>query len=555
MAKDNWKEKLQQQLRLREELIERIKSERSDLKFNRPYLIVSDIASQFYSEAKLELEYIFGRIRTREQKQGKKLHELMAKQATEINYEDLFKEIEKTEEITILETSFFMKYQDSIIAGKPDVIIFRRGIPILVLEYKFSKYTRVFQNQKVQAQLYGKMLEEIGFNTDLLYYGIIIAPRKLSKVSQDVRNIPRKLLKSLELSDLIQKNSLTLNFGAINVFLYKFNSEKTFKNLDWAIQYWKGKRKPKPLDLLNECESHGYKEECKLILTVLIDLLEKFSDNIISIYGIGSFFDKKLPKNWIKNDIDMVCIVKNMEEIPKTHDWTKIRKLDYKKNGLTINVFFNSLEGLQEKEKYKKQSWANYKWSLLDFKVPQNSIILYGDSIHDKLPELNSIPYDYEDLLQHAFYHLDHSFEEDVEKAMKIFTKAVFKFGFIICVYFDDSFKFNSIINITEKIKKLVEDKKVDDYILNVVISCIKYRQNIRPLENLSSLRENFIKYCFHLLIEDKLWKNYSWDDIISFCKKTYNGLSVLENLAKRERNIYYFKKSNSRQEHREIKS
>lgn len=543
MAKDKWNEKLQQQLRLREELIERIKSERSDLRFNRPYLIVSDIASQFYSEAKLELEYIFGKIRTIEQKQGKKLHELMVEQATEINYEDLFKEIEETEEITILETSFFMKYQDSIIAGKPDVIVFRRGIPILLLEYKFSKYTRTFQNQKVQAQVYCQILKEMDFNTDLLYYGIIIAPRKLSKESEKVRNIPRRLLKNLKLSDLIQKNSLTLNFGAINVFLYKFNSEKAIKNLDWAIQYWKGERQPEPLDLLKECESHGYKEECKLILTVLIDLLEKFSDNIISIYGIGSFFDKKLPKNWIKNDIDLVCVVKNIEEIPITHDWTTVRKIDYEKDGLDINVFFNSLEGLQEKEKYKKQSWANYKWSLLDFKVPQNSIILYGNSISDKLPELDSIAYDYEDLLQHAFYHFDHSFEEDVEKGMKTFTKAVFKLGFIICVYCDDSFQFNSIINITEKIKKLVEDKKLNSFILNVIISCIKYRQHNIPLENFSIQREAFIKYCFYLLFEDKLWKKYSWDEIISFCQNTYNGLSVLENLAKRERNIYYSKK------------
>ena len=49
------------------------------------------------------------------------------------------------------------------------------------------------------------------------------------------------------------------------------------------------------------------------------NLVEKFSENIISIYGIGSFFDRKLPDNWIKNDIDMICIciVKNIEKIPK----------------------------------------------------------------------------------------------------------------------------------------------------------------------------------------------------------------------------------------------
>ncbi|MHA1844705.1 MAG: hypothetical protein ACTSWE_10635 [Promethearchaeota archaeon] len=56
-------------------------------------------------------------------------------------------------------------------------------------------------------------------------------------------------------------------------------------------------------------------------------------------------------------------------------------------------------------------------------------------------------------------------------------------------------------------------------------------------------IREKFIKYCFHLLVSGKVWKKYKWEEIIAFCKNSYNGLYVLENLVKRERNLFYSRK------------
>ncbi len=152
MPQDNWKTIFDNQVKLREELIERIKKGKSDLKFNRPYLIVSDIASQFYSEAQLELDYIFGKIETKEQKEGAILHERMAEDAVVIEFKELMETIPTAEETVILKTTFFMKFDGDIIVGKPDIIIFKRGIPIFLFEYKFSKYITTFPNQQVQAQ-------------------------------------------------------------------------------------------------------------------------------------------------------------------------------------------------------------------------------------------------------------------------------------------------------------------------------------------------------------------------------------------------------------------
>ena len=548
MPQDNWKTILENQVKLREELIKRIKKGESNLKFNRPYLIVSDIASQFYSEAQLELDYIFGKIETKEQKEGATLHERMAEDAVVIEFKELMETIPTAEEMEILETTLFMKYDNEIIVGKPDVIIFKRGIPIFLFEYKFSKYITTFPNQQVQAQTYCQIIKELGYNTDMLYYGIILAPRDMTKKSNNVKNIPREVLQGIDLSSLIQEQEVVMQFDKVRVFLYKFDSAKATQDLKWALKYWKGEREVKLSELLYECERHEQKQKCRIIYSIAKDLIENFSDNVISIYGIGSFFDRKLPDDWIKNDIDMICVVKNIEKIPKLQDWTEVRRIDYKKNHYTANVFLNSLEGLKHKETYEKESWANFKWALLDFKIPQNSIVLYGKQLIDELPDLDSIPYDYEEILRHAWYHLNACVKlKDLEVSMNRFTKGVFKFAFVICVYFDEFFKYTSLIDITSKIEELVKNEKIDGYLFEIILTCAKYRSGIQFSEEFSSLRKKFIIYCFYLLLEGKLWKIYEWKEIIQFCHDSYNGLNVLEYMAKQERNMYNSRKKKER--------
>ncbi|MHA1726920.1 MAG: hypothetical protein ACTSXH_19115 [Promethearchaeota archaeon] len=142
----NWKEILKKQVNFRNELINRMRRGQSALKFGLPFLTISDIAEQFYSEAQLELNHLFGKIRTPEQETGTILHEKLVEDAISIEQEELFKEIAEAEEIRIAESIFLMKHEDVFIIGKPDLIIFKRGIPIFLFEYKFSKYTKTFQN-------------------------------------------------------------------------------------------------------------------------------------------------------------------------------------------------------------------------------------------------------------------------------------------------------------------------------------------------------------------------------------------------------------------------
>jgi len=61
-----------------------------------------------------------------------------------------------------------------------------------------------------------------------------------------------------------------------------------------------------------------------LLYKIKNDLQEKYSNDLISIYGIGSYFDENLPSDWIKNDIDIIVILKSLEKAQKL-DWTDFR--------------------------------------------------------------------------------------------------------------------------------------------------------------------------------------------------------------------------------------
>ncbi len=89
----------------------------------------------------------------------------------------------------------------------------------------------------------------------------------------------------------------------------KFNSQRdTFQ--PFSIQSWILQRNN---ILTNEEQVVGH----------IIDKVKGYhSDNLIAIYGIGSYFDKNLPESWIKNDIDLILVVKSIKGIPK-EKWNK----------------------------------------------------------------------------------------------------------------------------------------------------------------------------------------------------------------------------------------
>jgi len=271
-----------------------------------------------------------------------------------------------------------------------------------------------------------------------------------------------------------------------------------------------------------------------LIKGLLDDLESRFSDNIVSVFGIGSYFNQNLPSNWIKNDVDLVAIVNSLESIPK-QDWTEVR---YEKKEVGANevwIGFNSLKGVKNRELFQKESFANYEWSIIGLKLPENSVLLYGRNIRDELPAINMLQLDYDGILIRSLYHLNNSFKEGTtQKAKREFTKGVFKFGFYLGIYFDPQFHFTSIVKIAEKIKQLVSKMKIDSINNDYFEEAVIYRITSQFKTEFAKLRDDFVKFMFNSLVKGSLHKKMDKNELIRVLSTTFSGLAYLVRLVRK---------------------
>jgi hypothetical protein len=269
-------------------------------------------------------------------------------------------------------------------------------------------------------------------------------------------------------------------------------------------------------------------KEDPVVKIVLEDLLARYRENIIAIYGIGSFFDEEIPGSWEKKDIDIIVIVKSLDPFPKA-DWTEVKFLRRKIEGMDVWVGFNTLEGYNSEKIFKLQSFSNYTWSILDIKFPKNSVLLHGQDIRDQLPNINDLVFDFDDILARGLYHLDKSFrEKNIDKAKREFSKGVFKTSFLFCIMLDKGFTDTKILRIGQKLKetgKIIIDL---DHITKYFEEAIVFRTTGYYITEFKRLRENFISYIFVLLESGKLHRKMSSPDLEKYLSLSFGGFSNL---------------------------
>ena len=276
-------------------------------------------------------------------------------------------------------------------------------------------------------------------------------------------------------------------------------------------------------------------KEDTVIKIVLEDLIARYKEDIIAIYGIGSYFDEEIPSSWENNDIDIIVIVKSLKRFPKV-DWTEIKFLRRKIEGKEVWIGFNSLEGYQTKDLFRSQSFSNYEWSILDIKYPKNSVLLYGKDIRDQLPNIKSLEFDFDDILARGLYHLDKSLgEKNQDISKKEFSKAVFKIGFYTCVYFNKSFTDTKVLHIGQKIKETSEIvRKIED--LNGYFEeTIVFRTTGYYITKYEKLREEFVRFLFSLLELGGLHKKMSTSELKDYFTSSYSGFPHLIHFLNKE--------------------
>ena len=275
-------------------------------------------------------------------------------------------------------------------------------------------------------------------------------------------------------------------------------------------------------------EKNSILTEDQPIITKIIKELQKIhSDNLIAVYGIGSFFDESLPEAWIKNDIDVIIIVKTIDKIPKTV-WDK-RFYSKKIDQYEVFYGYNTVEMYQDKGNFHKLSGVNYEWALIEIKNPHNSKKLFGKDIRDQLPEITTLTFDYDDLLARGLYHLEKSFKGEDEFAVREISKAVFKIAFYLCVYFVDSFRSTSLIKIEKKLADIIE-------IITPLKGFQKYFQESKSFRTTGKysidyppFREELISYIYRLLKQGILHRKIEGEELMIYLTKYFGGFPFLK--------------------------
>ena len=251
-----WKQQIEEYDSLLRQIIQNKENKKGNLRFNRFTIRASDVAGQYFCEKKIEMEYLYGEVETEIKNQGTEAHENLLEGSESIDRETLWKAIYSKEPVLALEWLLFAEYNDIILTGQPDSVLFENGFPLVVFEYKFSRSRRAYPSYHVQAGFYGILLKSIGFNTEKLFYAIVVADRRAKSDPNLKENV----------SDVIKKNGLKKAILPIEnavIYLNKFNQEEAESSLDWAIQFWKNQREAIPTTNPNKCRACEYSEECK----------------------------------------------------------------------------------------------------------------------------------------------------------------------------------------------------------------------------------------------------------------------------------------------------
>jgi CRISPR/Cas system-associated exonuclease Cas4 (RecB family) len=250
----------QQQLKeyhsLVEELIRKREESQGALRFSKQVIAASDIAEQYFCEKKVELQYLHGEVETEDKAIGTEGHENLLQDAVRIEMEELWKKIYEKKPVFVPEMLLLAKYRDVVLAGRPDLVIFRNGCPLVVFEYKFTKSRIAYLTYHVQVRAYGLLLRNMGFDTSRLFYAIVLADQE----ARHDRNLKRSVVEAV--AENGPKEGV-LEIQNAGIHLHKFSQADAEKDVDWAIDFWKNSREAITTNNTNKCKNCEYRAECE----------------------------------------------------------------------------------------------------------------------------------------------------------------------------------------------------------------------------------------------------------------------------------------------------
>jgi CRISPR/Cas system-associated exonuclease Cas4 (RecB family) len=247
------------QLESFDSLLKELKQNREQggsLRFDRSVIVASDIAEQFYCEKKVEMEYLHGEVETEAKNVGTEAHEKLTEDSVKVKRDELWQKIYGAKRVFALEMFLLAKYGDVLLAGKPDSVLFARGFPLVVFEYKFSGSDVDYHSYHVQAQTYGVLLGNMGFDTSRLFYAIVVADPK-TKGSRELRQNAIRIVMGNDPREAVH------SINDAKIYFCKFNRINAEKDLTWALEFWRRNREAEPASNQNKCARCEYQTRCQ----------------------------------------------------------------------------------------------------------------------------------------------------------------------------------------------------------------------------------------------------------------------------------------------------
>jgi len=245
-------------------LKERFECEAGNLRHGIASIPASEIASQYYCEQKVEMEYTVGGIETEAKVEGEVLHNtLIRMKKTKIDA--IVRGIQKRK---VYAASFPLGtgFNGVFLVGIPDVVVFLRSRPAFVLELKTTRgdTSKLWKDQAVQAQVYGLLLDQMAFDCSRLK--LVVARLKRNGLTYEGRK--KEFLQQVMIALLGDScEELERRYqGSLRVHTFDYNRQEATDAVTWAQDYWLMRREAVPTKNPLKCKACEFRDLCPLSL-------------------------------------------------------------------------------------------------------------------------------------------------------------------------------------------------------------------------------------------------------------------------------------------------
>ena len=248
---------------------------RVPIRYNQQYIGASLLGKQEYCEYKVHHEILHGQKTTEEMRQGTIIHEEWLPE--EQDQEQLIKELEKEE--TIVSFPVVASIQGIPIVGKPDGLVFQKGVLKYVMELKTveSNVERLWDSEVVQSLTYCLCLEQMGFGKEMK---IVIPKVKRSLETNDLKKIICEIINiepdngcpelAFLLYKVIEANKVDLLMektnGDLKIHFFYYDYHLAEEWIVHLLDFWTERRRPKKARYKNQCLGCEFNKICNYSL-------------------------------------------------------------------------------------------------------------------------------------------------------------------------------------------------------------------------------------------------------------------------------------------------